>query len=698
MTPVQLAPSPTAGAPSGMRVLSIVGSDETRATSSASAIVTDGDAVLRHDRLHDGRQDVDDAARAHLGRARSGCSPAARRSPRRRRPSVRVNVASDCASETRATVDEDTEEDDQLQRRAAARRGRGDRSAPGLCVTTTNSTFIADTRATRRRGAGHDHAVPATERERDLNDEHSHSHPQVRPARRHRRRHAPGPLGLRRHRQEGRRRRRQRPATPAARHRDLQIMVPNAPGGGYDTTARTAAKVMEDAKITEQHPGLQPPGRRRHRRPAAHRSTRRATASSPCRWASASSARPTRRSRKATLNDTTPIAKLIEEAGAIVVPKDSPYQDINDLVDGVEGRPQEGRRRRRLVPRRPRPPAADAARQGRRHRPQDGQLRRRTTAAASCCPALLGNKIAFGASGFGEFLDQVKAGEVRVLAVTSEKRIDALPDVPTLKEPGIDLVFTNWRGIVAPPGISDADKASVDRRADEDARLAGLEGRGWRSAAGPTPSSPVTSSAPSSRSRTRAVAEILTTLGLAADRCRPRPPTQPRRCRDPGPRTVRAVRGPRPLLGVVVLRRRAARDRPHATAAATTRSGPRPVPIIARRRCCSSCAVLLAVDVARGGVGRPRRARTSTSSTGADWRTRRPARRRLRRSTPLLIEPLGWVISGAILFAGSAFALGSRHHVRGLAHRRSPSSLVTFYAFAIGLGVNLPAGVLQGVL
>jgi putative tricarboxylic transport membrane protein len=73
-------------------------------------------------------------------------------------------------------------------------------------------------------------------------------------------------------------------------------------------------------------------------------------------------------------------------------------------------------------------------------------------------PALLGNKIAFGASGFGEFLDQVEAGEVRVLAVTSDQPIPALKDVKTLKAQGIDLVFTNWRGIVAPPGISDADK------------------------------------------------------------------------------------------------------------------------------------------------------------------------------------------------------------------------------------------------
>jgi putative tricarboxylic transport membrane protein len=63
----------------------------------------------------------------------------------------------------------------------------------------------------------------------------------------------------------------------------------------------------------------------------------------------------------------------------------------------------------------------------------------------------------------------------------------------------------------------------------------------------------------------------------------------------------------------------------------------------------------------------------------------------------VLIEPLGWVISGALLFAMAAFALGNRHHVRGLAIG-IVLSLATFYAFAIGLGVNLPAGILQGIL
>jgi putative tricarboxylic transport membrane protein len=63
----------------------------------------------------------------------------------------------------------------------------------------------------------------------------------------------------------------------------------------------------------------------------------------------------------------------------------------------------------------------------------------------------------------------------------------------------------------------------------------------------------------------------------------------------------------------------------------------------------------------------------------------------------LLIDLLGWVISGALLFYGSALALGSRHYLRALLIAVA-LSLATFYGFAIGLGVGLPAGILQGIL
>jgi putative tricarboxylic transport membrane protein len=123
--------------------------------------------------------------------------------------------------------------------------------------------------------------------------------------------------------------------------------------------------------------------------------------------------------------------------------------------------------------------------------------------------------------------------------------------------------------------------------------------------------------------------------------------------------------------------------------------GPKPVPIVLGVLLLV-VAVLYAVDVARGGTGEAEAGEDVDVTSAVDWRTVLLLIAAFVVNL-VLIDPLGWVISGTILFWGSAFALGSRHHLRNLVIAAG-LSLATFYAFAIGLGVNLPAGVLQGIL
>jgi putative tricarboxylic transport membrane protein len=264
----------------------------------------------------------------------------------------------------------------------------------------------------------------------------------------------------------------------------LQLMVPNAPGGGYDTTARVAAKVMETEEITGPVQVFNLPG-------AGGTVGLQRTVNEKGNGKLAMQmglgvvgAAYTQKS-KATLNETTPIAKLIEEAGAIVVPKDSPYKDINQLVEAwkkdpkklaVGGGSSPGGPDHLLPMQLAQTVGIDPKQVSYVSYDGGGEL----------LPALLGNKIAFGASGFGEFLDQVEAGDVRVLAVTSEQPVEALKDVPTLKGSGIDLVFTNWRGIVAPPGISEEDKqtwiAALTAMHDSKGWKDEMAQRGWTDA------------------------------------------------------------------------------------------------------------------------------------------------------------------------------------------------------------------------
>jgi putative tricarboxylic transport membrane protein len=215
----------------------------------------------------------------------------------------------------------------------------------------------------------------------------------------------------------------------------------------------------------------------------------------------------------AKLTQTTPLAKMIEEAGAIVVPKNSEYKDIKQLVEAwkkdpkklaVGGGSSQGGPDHLLPMQLAKTVGIDPKTVN--YIPYDG--------GGELLPALLGGKVAFGASGFGEFLDQVEAGELRVLAVTSEQPVDVLKDVPTLKSQGIDMTFTNWRGIVAPPEIKDADRQdwidALTKMHDSQAWKDELAKRGWTD-------SFITGDAFKTflTEQDQAVADILKQLGLA---------------------------------------------------------------------------------------------------------------------------------------------------------------------------------------
>ena len=107
-------------------------------------------------------------------------------------------------------------------------------------------------------------------------------------------------------------------------------------------------------------------------------------------------------------------------------------------------------------------------------------------------------------------------------------------------------------------------------------------------------------------------------------------------------------------------------------------------------------AGFLAGDVWRGGRGEPEGGEDIELTGRSDWKTVGMLAAAFVANA-LLIEPLGWPVSGAILFWGSAFALGSRHYVRDAAIA-IVLSVGSWYLFVLGLGTSLPVGILEGIL
>jgi putative tricarboxylic transport membrane protein len=108
------------------------------------------------------------------------------------------------------------------------------------------------------------------------------------------------------------------------------------------------------------------------------------------------------------------------------------------------------------------------------------------------------------------------------------------------------------------------------------------------------------------------------------------------------------------------------------------------------------CAVMLAINVLRGGKGEAEGGEDVDLTHPADWKTVLPLAGAFIANI-LLIDWAGWVISGTVLFWGSVWALGGRNYIRdGLIS--VAMSLLTFYGFYLGLGIALPAGLLEGIL
>ena len=90
--------------------------------------------------------------------------------------------------------------------------------------------------------------------------------------------------------------------------------------------------------------------------------------------------------------------------------------------------------------------------------------------------SILSGSVDAGISAISEWADQVEAGKMRVLAVSTAEPIDvAGKQVKTLKDQGLDVEITNWRGVVAPPGHQARRARRRDRGDEEAARLAGVE-------------------------------------------------------------------------------------------------------------------------------------------------------------------------------------------------------------------------------
>jgi putative tricarboxylic transport membrane protein len=157
--------------------------------------------------------------------------------------------------------------------------------------------------------------------------------------------------------------------------------------------------------------------------------------------------------------DLTLVSGTIGDYAAIVVGKDSPVNSMADLLAAYDADPSATAIGGGSVPggmdhlvAAMVMEAAGKDALGVKYIPYD--------AGGKAMAALLSGEIAALSTGFSEAVDLANAGEVKIIGVTSDERVDAAPDAMTMKEQGIDTSFVNWRGFFAAPGLPD-DKLAM---------------------------------------------------------------------------------------------------------------------------------------------------------------------------------------------------------------------------------------------
>lgn len=249
-------------------------------------------------------------------------------------------------------------------------------------------------------------------------------------------------------------------AAKAAPPTDLKLFVPAAPGGGWDQTARAIEQVLRANGAVTAVQVTNVPGAG-------------GTVGLPQfvnQWKGQGNALMVggmvmvgaiiANKAPVKLTATTPIARLTGEALALVVPAESPFKTAGDLVKALKADPAKV-------------PIAGGSAGGSDHilaglmaKAAGGDPTKISYVAFAgggpATAAILGNQVAAGISGYGEFAEQIKVGKMRCLAISADQRDPAI-DAPTLREAGVPVDLFNWRGVFAPPGLSKEQVADITK-------------------------------------------------------------------------------------------------------------------------------------------------------------------------------------------------------------------------------------------
>ena len=263
----------------------------------------------------------------------------------------------------------------------------------------------------------------------------------------------------------------------------IKMMLPANPGGGWDSTGRALGKALQDAGVASSVTYDNKGGA--------------AGAIGLAQFVNGSKGDPNAMmvmgavmlggiitgKPPVNLTQATPLARLTSEYNVFVLPTNSPYKSMADVVAQLKKDPgsikwgggSRGSTEHIAAAMIARAVGVDPA--------KINYVAFR--GGGEAISAILGGNVTVGGSGFSEFAEYIATGKMKPIAVTSAQRL-AGSSVPTLKEQGIDVEIGNWRGVYGAPGISreqrDALIAVLDKAVKSKSWAEAMKKNDWTSA------------------------------------------------------------------------------------------------------------------------------------------------------------------------------------------------------------------------
>lgn len=263
------------------------------------------------------------------------------------------------------------------------------------------------------------------------------------------------------------------PAAWAQPGTNMKMLIPANPGGGWDTTGRALGKALLDAKqaatVTYENKGGA------------------AGALGLAPFLVSAKGDPAQMlvmgavmlggliTSKSPLNlmQATPLARLTSEYNVFVLPANSPHKTMADVIAQLKKDPGSVKWGGGSRGSTEHIAAAMIAREVGVDPSKINYVAFR--GGGEAISAILGGNVTVGGSGLSEFAEYIATGKMRPVSVTSEQRLASAPDIPTLKELGVNVEIGNWRGVFGAPGITPAQ-----RKALIDAIVATTKSASWK--------------------------------------------------------------------------------------------------------------------------------------------------------------------------------------------------------------------------